>query len=216
MPEILKTRSHSITDNTILSRRLVLAGSAGFFLSAMLPASAFALSESTAVSLIEKVVADIQIIINSGKPEAQMLIDFENKIFVGYAEVSLIAKTALGAPGRSASSSQLSAYIKAFQGYVSRKYGRQFKKFEGAVVEIKNSVEVGNNRGILVRTTNHLKGMAPFEVEWWVIEVGGRAKFFDLKIEGISMLSSERTEITAILESFNGDISKLTAYLNNY
>lgn len=211
----LKTHSHSIIDKNSVSRRFVLTGTAGVFLAGLIPSYALALSESSANGLIEKVVADIQTIINSGKSQAQMLSDF-NAIFRDYGEVSLIAKTALGAPGRAASSGQIAAYVRGFQSYISRKYGRQFQKFAGARVEFENSINVGNNRGIMVKTTNYLQGMSPFTVEWWVIEVGGRAKFFDLKIEGISMISTERTEIAAILDSYGGDIDKLTAHLNAY
>ena len=35
-----------------------------------------------------------------------------------------------------------------------------------------------------------------------------------ISIEGISMVSTERTEIGAMLESFGGDIGKMTAKLN--
>jgi len=43
--------------------------------------------------------------------------------------------------------------------------------------------------------------------------VNGRPKMFDLIIEGISLISTERIEIGAMLESFGGDIDKMTAKL---
>ncbi|MDO7735657.1 MAG: ABC transporter substrate-binding protein [Planktomarina temperata] len=38
----------------------------------------------------------------------------------------------------------------------------------------------------------------------------GRNLFFDIIVEGISLLSSERVEIGALLDARNGDIAKLT------
>ena len=203
---------HLITKAPTLSRRTLLAGVGGVMLGSALPSIAFGLSQSTAVSFIQKVVTDVHVIINSGKPEDQMLIDFD-AIFRNYGEVSLIAKTALGAPGRKASKSQLSAYIEAFQGYISRKYGRQFRKFSGAEIGVISSRDAGT-KGVLVKSLVDRPVKSDFDLEWWVIEVNGHPKMFDLIIEGISLISSERTEIGALLESVGGDINKLTTELN--
>lgn len=181
-------------------------------LSTVIPTFAFGLTENTAVSFIQKVVADVHGIINSGKPENQMLVDFE-AIFRNYSEVPLIAKTALGAPGRKASSSQLSAYIRAFQGYISRKYGRQFRDFAGAKINVISSRDAGA-KGVLVKSLVDRPSKPDYDLEWWVIEVNGRPKMFDLIIEGVSMISTERTEIGALLESLGGDIDKMIAKLN--
>ena len=201
----------SITNRPVLPRRAVLAGAGSLMLSAALPTFAFGLTENTAVSFIKSVMVDVHAIINSGKPEAQMLVDFE-AIFRDYGEVPLIAKTALGAPGRSASSSQLSAYIRAFQGYISRKYGRQFRDFAGAEMAVVTSRDLGA-KGVLVKSKVDRPSKPDFDLDWWVIEVNGRPKLFDLVIEGVSLISTERTEIGALLESLNGDIDKMTAKL---
>ncbi len=203
---------HSIINPPALPRRAVLAGIGGLMLSTAIPTFALGLTEGSAVNFIQKVVTDVHKIINTGKPETQMLVDFE-AIFRDYGEVPIIAKTALGAPGRSASSSQLSAYIRAFQGYLSRKYGRQFRKFAGAKIVVVSSRDAGT-KGVLVKSQVVRPSDSDFDLEWWVIEVNGRPKMFDLIIEGISLISSERTEISALLESLGGDIDKLTAKLN--
>ena len=204
---------HSIINPPRLSRRALLASGAGFCAVALIPTASLAITEKSAVDLINKVVADVLAIINSGKSEANMLRDF-NSIFVDYGDVPLIAKTVLGAPGRTASSSQLSAYIKAFEGYISRKYGRQFRTFEGAKVNIVSTRDAGSSKGFLVKTMVDNSRQTPFEVEYWVVDRSGRPKFFDVRIEGISLISTERTEIGAMLESLGGDIDRLIAKLN--
>jgi len=202
---------HSITKNPALQRRAFLAGAGGLMLTTALPTFAVALTEDAAVGFIRTVVADVHKIINSGKSEAQMLVDFE-AFFGNRSEVSLIAKTALGAPGRSASRNQLAAYIQAFQGYISRKYGRQFRDFAGAEISVISSRYAGS-KGVLVKSYVNAQHRSDYDLEWWVIEVNGRPKMFDLIIEGISLISTERIEIGAMLESFGGDIDKMTAKL---
>jgi len=201
----------SITKPPALPRRAVLIGAGGLAVTTVLPTFALGLTEDAAVSFIKTVMTDVHVIINSGKSEDRMLVDFE-AFFRESAEVPLIAKTALGAPGRSASSSQLSAYIRAFQGYISRKYGRQFRDFIGAELNVVSSRGLGA-KGVLVTSKVDLPTKPDFDMDWWVIEINGRPKMFDLIIEGISLISTERIEIGALLESFGGDIDKMTARL---
>ena len=59
----------------------------------------------------------------------------------------------------------------------------------------------------------YLQGDAPFDLRWHVSDKSGRQLFFNIIIEGINMLASERTEIGAILDKNGGDVDKLTAVL---
>ena len=56
-------------------------------------------------------------------------------------------------------------------------------------------------------------GRAPMEVEWHVSDKSGRDKFFNIIIEGVNMLASERAEIAAMLTARRGDLRALTADL---
>ena len=56
---------------------------------------------------------------------------------------------------------------------------------------------------------------APFEVTFRVSDRSGKQLFFDIIIEGISLLSSERVEIGALLDARNGHIGRLTQDLSD-
>ncbi len=189
------------------TRRAFAAGlAAGALLAGARPALAF--SEAEAKALIEKVIADIQRIINSGKPEAAMLAEFED-IFSRYGDVKIIGQLVLGADGRSASPAQKTAFATAFQTYISHKYGRRFREFIGGYIEIGASRKVKSVYE--VATTTYFQGQAPFEVVYVVSERSGR--FIDMKIEGISLIKSERAEIGAMLDRRGGDLDRLIADL---
>lgn len=194
----------------ILSRRDVALGLAATALLAALPRPALALTAEAAKSLVDKTVADINSIINSGKSEGAMLKDFE-KLFVRYADVPAIARSVLGTAARSASKGQLSAYTKAFQGYISRKYGRRFREFEGGQIDVAEARAVKSYFEVI--STARLKGEAPFEVRWHVSDKSGKDLFFNIIIEGVNMLASERTEMGALLDQRGGDIDRLIADL---
>ena len=194
----------------ILSRRGFAVGlSAGLALAA-LPFPAAALTAEAAKSLVDKTVADINRIISSGKSESAMLKEFE-KLFRSYADVPAIARSVLGTAARSASKGQLSAYTKAFQGYISRKYGRRFREFIGGRIDVQEARAVKSYFEVI--STAHLQGEAPFEVRWHVSDKSGKSLFFNIIIEGVNMLASERTEMGALLDQRGGDLDRLIADL---
>jgi len=190
------------------NRRLVVAGIFGAVASIALPFPALAFSVEKARKLIGKVIQDIQKIINSGKDEPAMLRDFE-KIFSDYADVYRIGLLVLGVDGRSASDAQKRAFASAFQGYISRKFGRRFRELVGGNIEVVSAKAVKSFYE--VTTSTQLQGQAPFEVIYVVSDKNGR--FIDMKIEGISLVKSERSEIGAMLDKRGGDLNKVIAHL---
>lgn len=191
------------------SRRIFLGGVVA--LVAGFGSPAFALSEQEARSLVDQVVGEIQKIITSGKSETAILRDLE-RLFIKYADVNIMAQYALGVDGRSASSAQKRAFTDAFQGYISRKYGKRFREFIGGRVEI---VSVNGIRsGYEVKTKAYLQGQSPFDVDFHVSDRSGRDKFFNVYIEGVNLLLTERTEIGTMLDMRGGDINAVVADLN--
>ncbi len=195
-----------------LTRRGFAAGLASAAAVVALPLPALALTADQAKSLVDKTVGDINGIINSGKSERAMLADFE-RLFARYADVPTIARSVLGPAARSASKGQLSAYTKAFQGYISRKYGRRFREFIGGRIEVAEAKAVKSYYEVI--STAYLQGESPFEVRWHVSDKSGKSLFFNIIIEGVNMLASERTEMGALLDQRGGDLDRLIADLRS-
>jgi phospholipid transport system substrate-binding protein len=193
-----------------LSRRGFAVGLASTMALVAIPLPAVALTAAAAKSLVDKTVADINQIINSGKSEGAMLREFE-RLFSRYADVPTIARSVLGTAARSASKAQLSAYTKAFQGYISRKYGRRFREFIGGQIDVADARALKSYYEVI--STARLKGEAPFEVRWHVSDKSGKSLFFNIIIEGVNMLASERTEMGALLDQRGGDLDRLIADL---
>ncbi|MCP5087135.1 MAG: ABC transporter substrate-binding protein [Rhodobacteraceae bacterium] len=191
-------------------RRALLSSIAAFALTPLLPRAAFALTKSEAESLISQLSKEIFTVINSGKSERSMYRDFE-KIFIRYADVPVIARSSLGVARRTATPAQMRSYTSAFQGYVSRKYGKRFREFIGATIDVTRARKT--KRGYLVTTKVTFVGDPPFIVEWQVSDASGKKKMFDLIIEGISMLTLERQEIGNMLDRRGGDLNKLISHL---
>ena len=194
MPNLSKTN---------LARRTILTGLAV----CVLAGPVFALDKRTATQLVDQLVGEINAAIDSGMSESKLIGRFE-RIFADYADVNIIARSALGPAARSARPAELEAYVAAFRGYIARKYGKRFHEFVGGKIVVTGT----NDRGKFfeVMAVTELRGSAPFDVAFRVSDRSGRNLFFDIIIEGISLLSSERVEIGALLDARKGNIAKLT------
>jgi len=193
--------------NNISRRSLMIASSAAAVMSA-LPAQA--LNTSQAKSLIDQVVARIKSVINSGKPETAMYRDFE-KILADYGDMNFIAVQTLGPPARAASAAQMRSYKQAFQAYMARKYGKRFREFIGGTIDVLEAKAVKSYYE--VNTIANLRGTPPFQVDFFVSDKSGSSKFFDMRIEGISVIKIEREEIGGLLDQRRGNLDKLIADL---
>jgi phospholipid transport system substrate-binding protein len=198
-----------LIDALPFDRRAFLAGAAAMAV-AIPGGAAHALTLAEARSLIDRVLSEIMGIINSGRSEAAMLSEFEG-VFARHADVNIIAQSALGPPARQASAAQLRAFTAAFQGYMARKYGRRFREFIGATIQVTGGQQVQSFFEVI--SVANLRGRPPFEVRWHVSDRSSRNLFFNMIIEGVNMLSVERQEIGAMLEQRRGDIDRLIADL---
>jgi phospholipid transport system substrate-binding protein len=196
--------------NNQFTRRFFCSSAGAFAALGLTAAPTFAMTESQARGLVDRLVGEINKVIASGKSESAMIRDFE-KIFVRYADTSIMARYALGADARRASKSQLRNFTKAFQVYIANKYGRRFREFVGGRVEVKSSRQIRS--GFEIRAIAYLKGQSPFEVTFLVSNKSGKDLFFNMFIEGVNLLLTERTEIGALLDKRKGNIDQLIADL---
>lgn len=195
------------------TRRGVLGLLAGAGLAMVLPAMparADSVPVQPALDHIRRAVSEVYRVINAGQAQDRMLNEFET-VFARYADVDVIARSALGPAARQTPAAEFSAYRQAFQGYIGRKYGRRFHEFVGSQVEVTGARPLKSF--VAVTSVARLRGRAPMEVEWHVSDRSGEMRFFNIIIEGVNMLASERAEIAAMLARQRGNVAGLTAEL---
>lgn len=190
-----------------VNRRAVLGGLGGL---ALVPRQAFALTTAQASTLVNRLVDDINSSISSGRTGAALYRDFEN-IFSRYADTAVIARSVLGADWRSINDAQRRNFTSVFQSYMARKYGRRFREFQGGRIEVARATEV--NRYVEVNARAILPRRSPIGMTFLIASRGGTDRFFDIRIEGVSLARTEREEIGALLDQRRGDIDQLIAHL---
>ena len=138
------------------------------------------------------------------------------KLFDKHADVPIIARAVLGSPWRQLSKGDRSNFIKAFRQYLAKKYTAQFSEFLGAKMMIEKSRDSGGKAGIMVETRLLMPGSSPIKVGWQVSDASGIFKMVDVKIEGVSLLTTERGEIRNQLSKEGGSVSRLAQALLDY
>ena len=112
---------------------------------------------------------------------------------------------------RSASPAQMAAFTDAFSSYFSRKYGAQFNEFVGGRIDVKSTKAVKSFHE--VKAIVEFRGGSKMELIFLVSDRSGRPLFFNIFMEGINMLLTERTEIGAMLDQRRGDLKALISDL---
>ncbi len=192
------------------TRRSLLAGLAGAALLALAgPASAQSGPKATA--LVTSLAAEVTKLINSGQSESRLYAGFES-VLSRYGDMPAVAASVLGPPWRGASAAQKQQFVAAFQSYLARRYGGQFREYRNAQIVVKGTKD-GGKAGTLVQTTVVRPGQQPIAVDWQVSDRSGAPKVVNLVIEGVSMLANERAEVGAMLEASRGDLDALIARL---
>ena len=195
--------------NKLLSmtrRKALAAGVAAVLVSA--GGSALALSEGEARGLVEKTLDKLLGAMKApGGPSARA--KKLQSIMENRANMPLIAKFSAGRIWREMNDDQQSRYSAAFAKFVSTSYARRFDEITGdPKIRIGKVIDAGR-KGLLVETPLSGAQGETISVEWLVSDRGGRTEVIDLIVEGISMATTQREEISAMFERRGGDVEAL-------
>lgn len=194
-----------------VTRRGVLAGLLGGALALGLAGPGAAQAVGRARALVDTLAAEMTRLVNSGRSEAQLYGEFE-RILARYADMPAVAASVLGQPWRGLTDAQKQAFVAAFQGYLARKYGRQFNEYRNARIAVSGARDAGN-AGVLVQTVVLRPGQEDIGVDWQISDRSGSARVVNLIIEGVSMLANERAELGAMLDAQGGSVDRLIAQM---
>lgn len=193
-----------------LSRRslLKLSGAAlgAAALSAVLPRAALALDEGGARAFVEKVVAEITVLVKSGKPAEQQQAEF-SEIFRRYAAVPQITRFVMGQAWKDMSPAQQGKAENALVTYVGRVYAGLLSDYQGQTLEVTKAQDFGS-KGVLVTAVAKGAKVDNSTVEFQVSDRSGKAQLVDVVAEGVSLLQTQRQEFAAMIEKRGGDVDR--------
>ena len=195
----------------VQSRRRFLLGAVTAATIVSVSGPALAMNKADAEALIKSVAGEILHIIEEHQSEDRIYREFR-ALLEKYADIQIIARSSLGFDWRAATSSQRERYVEAFSGYLARKYGKRFREFVGSEIVVRRVRPVKS--AFLVESLFTTSGSSPIALDWQVSDKSGSTRIFNLYVEGVSLLATERTEIGILLDKSDGNIDKVIERLN--
>lgn len=128
---------------------------------------------------------------------------------VSHFDIKNVSKFSLGRYWRQATPEQQAEYQDLFIELVVRQYAGLFRKYSGEKLKIIGNAKPQGKNGYIVRTQiMNPKGQLT-NVDWRLRQYGSKLYIIDVIVEGVSMAVTQREEITAVIQSNGGSISKL-------
>jgi phospholipid transport system substrate-binding protein len=201
---------------TSIARRAILilfVAAAGLF-AAQAPAAAAPAAEAFVQANVQK---GLTILNNRGLSTEQKRSQFETFI-LGLTDMKRIANFTLGQYRRTASPADESAFAAAFQSYAIAVYQSYFAKYSGQTLKVTGSQERAAGDTIVqtqMIDPNDHSGQQPLEVDFRVLNDGGRNVVIDFSVAGIWLALEERDQFSSFLGQNNGSIPTLISHLKD-
>ena len=134
-------------------------------------------------------------------------------ILKSYFDVNSIGKWVLGRHWRKASAAERSEYLGLFEDLIVNTYAIRFKSYSNEKIKLTGTASRGQTA--IVKSVIERGSQQPVRVDWRVTYPDGQYKIFDIVIEGVSMIQTQRSEFSSVIRRNGGRVSGLITTLKN-
>jgi phospholipid transport system substrate-binding protein len=196
----------------MLNRRSLFGAAVAAFLALCVGAPAVAQSEQDARAFMERLTDKaISSIAGASVSEEERLRRFRD-LFSTAFDLPEIGRFVLGRHWRTATEAQRTEFLKLFEDYTVLTWARRFKEYSGETLRVGTVVKDGENM-VLVETKLERAQGAPIPVSWKLRKPDGDFKVVDIVVEGVSLAITNRSDISAVVQSNGGQIDGLLTTL---
>jgi phospholipid transport system substrate-binding protein len=121
-----------------------------------------------------------------------------NDVWLNAFDVAGIGRTVLGAHWKTATDEQRKAYMEVFPKYVAKLYAIQFSDYSGETFAVGGSSALAADQ-TLVNSKIVRPDKEPIKVDFIVGTGGQTMKIRDVRVEGVSLLITKRTEFDSVV-----------------
>lgn len=160
----------------------------------------------------------LTILNDHGLADAQKRSQFRD-FLTGLTDIHRIAVFTLGAAKRTASPADVDAFVNAFRDYAVAVYESRLSAYSGQTLKVTGSTDRAPGDTIvstvLVDPTAKSEGSQPIQVDFRVLNDGGKFVVIDVSIAGVWLAIEERDQFSAFLEQNNDSVPALVSHLND-
>lgn len=186
-------------DSVLASRRGVLLGAACCLATATAAASPVAADESGARRFIQDVGdRTVDALRRSGASDQQRLAELVELLNTA-TDLDLVGRLVLGQYWRSATEPQRAEYTRLFKELVVKTMADRLSTYGGETFEITRATPVDQRDTVVSTRIISPRGGQPIAVDWRVRQLDGRYSIIDIVAEGVSMVVTQRSEVTSVV-----------------
>jgi len=111
-----------------------------------------------------------------------------------------IGKFVLGKTWKTATTAQQTEYLQLFARYVVSTYSRRLGGYTGESFEVVKAEPLGKKDAVVFTNISRPSG-APITCGWRVRRAGDDYQILDVMVEGISMVSAQRSEFASVIKA---------------
>ena len=127
--------------------------------------------------------------------------------------VKTIARYVIGRYWKRATKSQQKEYLNLFQEMLALTYVNRFSEYAGENLKVMKS-SINSAKDVVVHSQIVKDGIPPVNVDWQVRSKDNKTfKIVDIKVEGVSLGKTQKSEFSSVIRQNSGKIEGLLAVL---
>jgi len=199
MSDISKERTLPLLAGRRLAFRLA-AGTAA----ALIATPAFA---DAASDLVSATVAEgFGIMKSPNSPQRQAAI---KQILMSRFDLPFMAQTALGKYWEGATAEQRQRFVKATEDSEAKTYNERFGQYSGLELKVVKTTNRPNGVEVVDTRIIQQNGSQPLKLEWEVRNTNQGLRITDVKVEGVSMVVTRRSDFNSYIQQNGGKVDAL-------
>ncbi len=147
---------------------------------------------------VTKVADEVMQAIKKGGGEVAISSGLQ-KTFANYVDLPWISNFVLGRHARAATPAQKQLFIASYKDFMIKSYASRLKNYSGETYKITNQQAISTDKSQL-RMEVQRKNAAPILIDYKIHKVGSDFKIYDMAVEGISLITTQRAEFDAVIE----------------
>lgn len=117
-----------------------------------------------------------------------------------HTDLDLVARLVLGRHWRDASTEQRSEFVALFRQILMNTMAERISDYNGQTFEVSGSSRRSERDTAVQSRIIRTSGAPPLRVDWRLRESDGQFAIIDLEVEGVSLVVSQRAEVSSVVE----------------
>ena len=152
-------------------------------------------SVEAATAYVDKIATKTMGILNGSGSKSKKL----ESVIKKHVDIDWIGKFVMGKHWRTADKKQRQQYLKNYKRFILSSYAKRFTEYRGDGYKMLKSRKDSNNK-YTVKMSIDVDG-TPTMVDYKLKKKGSGYKIYDLNVEGVSLITTQRSEFNSVIQS---------------